>query len=1620
MKNKKHNKKYSNKNYKVVAENYLKSMYGIDSNKPEKYAEGGGAAGNARLTGRFDALPKPTVNVDTVGEKISDFFGNATNPFREFLGIDPYEAKTQFGTDMGAVVDLGSAIGKNIRSAATFGASTKIEDAHAKHTQNRIGQLQGMAGQVQGAADPDEEDEEGIGGGGSFGGGGAQGSWKHGGEVPIYNMGAEAVQQDVATIQNSMQNSFNTITNTISNVAEASNANALTTEGLKNKLLNKEQGIHMDQKEDIYAGNTGNLGGMNRMSGDTKLGNTGMEIGGGDPRMKYAQQAIAENVNFETVGNTAAALKGVTAGIDGLTNLQNDQFDTAIELGENVKSNVNTGVGKVAGMFSGKLGGEVPMYEQGAGVGEESLNSFKRTPHFQNEINRVSGENNGIIPITDKNAQGVADLTKQDGVYDLKGERHASPQNPNAKGIRVLTNAEGQGPQAPVEGPPTELEAEDGEFAITKGGETFIIPRKYRKDYLKLHNRKEQIQKKLNDEQVSLNPILKNTLEQVINNINTQEMSLFNTIKKEKAAKEEKETQELTDMIRRGIPITPNGKYKKGGKVKSLSDYQKGYLSDRYIESYQQGDDVESDPDKELSLEETLNADQAAMQKAFENMSPEQLEAFKKQQRKAAKKEEREIKKEERKLNREWVRKTLKNSRGNSKYKEDLKKIGEYLNMPSRTEKQRRAIQDKINTVSSEEARQIDKDVFGHPDPEKKSQSIDDVYGARPSSKEDFLRNGPFGVGTLSDVEDNVETPDDFSGAPLNINQARYYEPSGVYTEEKTTLEGKSPVEKKPLTQEQLDLDFTKKEDPKKKKFDFNQLMNNLNSNDNIELKDTEGNIMGREALDRLPGALDEILARANQNMGYSKFAQNTTREPLNTLNKAGQNIEQSEQEALANIEQGNRSIQAGNRNANRSMQGLINANRASEMASKKAQGELMSKYAIAKADQENKKATMQYRGNLDRERDDVRYADTREKQKDNMLTQETQNTITEFQARQHAADQANKFKQQQLQAAAANSKTGFAHNPNTGEMWKKPDTGGGIGGTKWPWGKGEDTIVGSNPEPDEVTVSGASTDKKKAKRGGDIEKLANKGRFGDTELAHVNEYEKSLLESMGGSGTTNPETGLDEYWFQFIPMIASAIGGMMGNKDKGNGGGGGGLLGGLMGEYGGEIPRYQDGANAISAPKDQMVKVDRSEVSADTIRESNAREMERFGKSNLNMNSNANLLGHNAETKFGSVLNSALNSPSVDHLSGRNEHRMNEINSLGSTFQGSNEEFLNPQGVSNEDFLNQNFQEGSAVSRGIRDQQVKSQLMRNPNNFQTMRHRPEDLLSNPMLLQDKNSFGNSMHSIPQSQFQQIQARYGGQVPRYSRGGSAKNDTLENVADKGRMGDTELVHVNKFEKELLKSLGGSGTTNPETGLKEYFWNMIAQAAPAIMGAAGGGKGGGGLGGMLGGGVGGGDASAPIGPATAQAAKTAPAPAPAGVSQFGQPGSMPGNALGGLGFGGANLGGQEMLSTGSPKPHPQQSSQGAQQFNPQMLQKMLEQQQGRQGMPGRMPGGMPSPLGGKSGIKNLIKGPAPDVRTGAKDGIKLWNTPNERLLAAVQGRLGEEETVKKGIFTGMFG
>jgi hypothetical protein len=62
----------------------------------------------------------------------------------------------------------------------------------------------------------------------------------------------------------------------------------------------------------------------------------------------------------------------------------------------------------------------------------------------------------------------------------------------------------------------------------------------------------------------------------------------------------------------------------------------------------------------------------------------------------------------------------------------------------------------------------------------------------------------------------------------------------------------------------------------------------------------------------------------------------------------------------------------------------------------------------------------------------------------------------------------------------------------------------------------------------------------------------------------------------------------------------------------------------------------------------------------------------------------------------------------------------------------------------------------------------------------------------------------------------------------YARGGLAVAG--RRLAAQGRGGDSMLAHINPREAEMLKRMGGSGTTNPHTGLPEYgFFSSIFKA-----------------------------------------------------------------------------------------------------------------------------------------------------------------------------------------------
>lgn len=56
-------------------------------------------------------------------------------------------------------------------------------------------------------------------------------------------------------------------------------------------------------------------------------------------------------------------------------------------------------------------------------------------------------------------------------------------------------------------------------------------------------------------------------------------------------------------------------------------------------------------------------------------------------------------------------------------------------------------------------------------------------------------------------------------------------------------------------------------------------------------------------------------------------------------------------------------------------------------------------------------------------------------------------------------------------------------------------------------------------------------------------------------------------------------------------------------------------------------------------------------------------------------------------------------------------------------------------------------------------------------------------------------------------------------------------EAIKHIEKQGRKGDTQIAHINPDEARMLKAHGGAGTTNPKTGLKEYY-NVAGGSQPA--------------------------------------------------------------------------------------------------------------------------------------------------------------------------------------------
>jgi len=59
---------------------------------------------------------------------------------------------------------------------------------------------------------------------------------------------------------------------------------------------------------------------------------------------------------------------------------------------------------------------------------------------------------------------------------------------------------------------------------------------------------------------------------------------------------------------------------------------------------------------------------------------------------------------------------------------------------------------------------------------------------------------------------------------------------------------------------------------------------------------------------------------------------------------------------------------------------------------------------------------------------------------------------------------------------------------------------------------------------------------------------------------------------------------------------------------------------------------------------------------------------------------------------------------------------------------------------------------------------------------------------------------------------------------------------IEMIRNQGRNGDTMLAHINPQEAQMLQSMGGSGTINPNTGLPEFFFGGLGGIIPSLLGS----------------------------------------------------------------------------------------------------------------------------------------------------------------------------------------
>lgn len=125
--------------------------------------------------------------------------------------------------------------------------------------------------------------------------------------------------------------------------------------------------------------------------------------------------------------------------------------------------------------------------------------------------------------------------------------------------------------------------------------------------------------------------------------------------------------------------------------------------------------------------------------------------------------------------------------------------------------------------------------------------------------------------------------------------------------------------------------------------------------------------------------------------------------------------------------------------------------------------------------------------------------------------------------------------------------------------------------------------------------------------------------------------------------------------------------------------------------------------------------------------------------------------------------------------------------------------------------------------------------LLAEPGNYAQLRQEllaegvPEDLLPEQF---DGEFFGAMQLAL--EQMINMQPQTGQPIQAFAEGGLASlRPIAKELQSFGRNGDTILAHINPSEARMLQRMGGSGTINPVTGLREYFFEKVGKAIGGV-------------------------------------------------------------------------------------------------------------------------------------------------------------------------------------------